>query len=272
MILNFKRWSQFRGKISEANYDSIFERQSENLSVDWNAMLIKLLSNPATRGTVIKRINAAIKKKLIDDTTKNPSVVEIGIDKVDPAARTYLDSDFPPKIKVKISSLIASEGESKNEGGILNLFRSKKKVSDGWVGIEVKYVIDLTIDEVLLTEMFTEEERTIKDISGEGILRGKLIQSETELNEKGEPMWITQWELIDIGINFTKKLDDYKAICKSKGAGELAGKKLSNGTPIDPESMIMVNEIEVYKSTEKITGPSYFLSAGLFKQMKHSIS
>lgn len=259
MILNFKKWKEVQGRVSESNYASIFEE--ERSGPDMNVLLIKLLGNPATRGTVIKRVNQAIDKHLVNNTNLNPSTITLDLNKMDPGARVFFDADLPPKINIKISSLAATDGENKGSG-ILNVFNTKKKLSEGWVGLDVNYLIDIEIDEVILNTMFENpEDRSIKNISGVGILRGKLIQSD----EAGEPKWINRWELIDLGINFVKPLDEYKFTCKSRPAAELIGKTLSSGAAIDAESMINVNEFVLNKGEKKIYGPSYFMTSELFK-------
>jgi hypothetical protein len=264
MILNFKRWKEVQGKVSESNYASIFEEEQRGSGSDMNVLLIKLLGNPATRGTVIKRVNQAIDKNLINNTNVNPSTITLDLNKMEPAARVFFDADLPPKIKVKISSLAATEGENKG-AGILNVFNTKKKLSEGWVGLDVNYLVDIEIDEVILNAMFENpEDRSIKNISGVGILRGKLVQS-GEMSEAGEPKWINRWELIDLGINFVKPLDEYKFTCKSRPATELIGKNLSSGAAIDAESIINVNEFVLNKGEKKIYGPSYFMTSELFK-------
>lgn len=268
MILSFKRWQEIKERVSESNYSSIFEEETVGPGTDMNVLLIKLLGNPATRGTIIKRVNQAIQKNLLDNPKVNPSNITLDLNKMDPGAKVFFDADLPPKIKIKISSLSASEGESKNSSGILNIFNSKKKLSEGWVGLDVNYLIDIEIDEVILNAMFENpDDRSIKNVSGIGILRGKLIQSE-EMDDMGQPKWINRWELIDLGINFEKQLDEYKFICKSKSSLELIGKKLSSGATIDPESMININEFILNKGEKKIYGPAYFISSELFKNIE----
>ena len=109
----------------------------------------------------------------------------------------------------------------------------------------------------------SEDERKISGISGIGLLRGHLVESE-ELDNLGKPKYITEWELVDMGINFSKSLDEYTFACKSISPDQLVGKKLASGEAILAESAINVNEFTIKKGERSIYGPTYFLSSQLF--------
>lgn len=267
MISNFKQWKKLyesgHGKI---NY-SIFEEIGSN-NPDHNALLIKLLGNPVTRPTVYKRINAILLSKYVNNPKINPNSLIIDLNKMNPDARIFFDDDNPPKIIIKTSSITAVDTEESGKatekaGGILNVFKNKRKLSEGWVGVGFNYSLDITIDEIILNTMFeNEEDRKISGINGIGLLRGRLVKTE-ELDDKGKPKYITEWEILDMGINFTKKLDQYTFSCASVPSDQLSGKNLASGEPIVPENLISANAFSIKKGEKNIYGPTYFLSSQL---------
>jgi hypothetical protein len=268
MITSFKRWKELYESRSINLSHSILEEIQDAPSIDKNALLIKLLGNPATRKTVYKRINAAL-SAYISNPENNPSTLIVDLNKMNPDARMFFDDEFPPKVIINISNLVTVNTDAAGVatdklGGLLNVFKNKKQLSEGWVGVGFTYSLDITIDEIVLNSMFeSEDERKISGISGIGLLRGHLVESE-ELDNLGKPKYITEWELVDMGINFSKSLDEYTFACKSISPDQLVGKKLASGEAILAESAINVNEFTIKKGERSIYGPTYFLSSQLF--------
>jgi len=268
MITDFKRWKKLyeSGSISLSN--SILEEIENNLNIDKNAWLIKLLSNPKTKKTAYKRINAGLSKDYISNPKVNPSNLIIDLNKMNPDARIYFDNEFPPKIIINVTSLStldtdAAGAATEKIGGLLNLFKNKKQLSEGWVGVGFSYSLDITIDEIILNSMFeSEKDRKISGISGIGLLRGHLVETEG-LDNLGKPKYITEWELVDMGINFSKKLDPYTFSCTSTPSDMLLGKKLASGESISADSAVNVNGFTIKKEDKTIYGPTYFLSSQL---------
>lgn len=260
MIVNFKKWKYLsEGRGFDSLFSSMFEQETE-VAIDPNAGLIRALSVPTVRGSIIKRINAALKTKIIDDPKRNPILVKIPVKKLKTGAE-FLDDALPPELSIKIKSLAIVEQETDDKSiNLLNLFKSKEKLSKGWVPLTFKYTLDVLIKEVVLNEFLPEEStRTIAGISGTGIMRGKLVPNETGTGN------VTQWEIIDLAINFNKPLDfglaKYTFICSSvsAGASELAGKTTIKGSAIGPDSeMINVNQFIIKSGDKAIINPVLF--------------
>lgn len=267
MIANFKKWrSLSEGRGFDSLFFSILEQSADGV-IDPNAGLIRALSTPVVRGSIIKRINSVIKTKFIDDPKKNPVSVELPVKKLKTGAE-FLDDTYPPKLSIKIKELTIIEKEADDKStNLLNLFKSKTKLSEGWVPLTFKYTLDIVINEIVLNEFLPEAAmRTISGVTGTGIIRGKLIPNEAGTGNT------TQWEIVDLAVNFNKILDfglaTYTFICSSVSAdaSEIAGKTTIKGSVIGPDlEAININQFIIKSGSSAIINPVLFGVSDMLK-------